>query len=185
MSVSPLYATAGVKSRPSVIVTRNQSVYQEAARTMAAIGSGRVMHMSPQQLLDTTGDVFWVIDGRVPGAEDLIRELLTTRRTEGIVLSSPSMVGFNKFCVKVGVPALLLHAQVEVPVPHGKPVLLSARETEIIRLISFGRSNDEIGAGLGISGLTVKSHVGRMLRKTGANDRSHLVLLALRAGLID
>jgi DNA-binding CsgD family transcriptional regulator len=185
MSVSPLYASSNVKSRPAIVVTRNASVYHDAARTLATIGAAKVMHMSPAQLLATSGDVFWVIDARVPGAQDLIRELLTARRDNGLVLSAPSMGTFNKFCVKHGVPALLMHSLVERPVGADKPMLLSARETQIVRLISFGRTNDEIGAALGITGLTVKSHVARMLRKTGANDRSHMVLLSLRAGLID
>jgi DNA-binding CsgD family transcriptional regulator len=168
-----------------VVVTRNPSVYRSLTKTMQAIGSTRIMHMSPAQLRDVSFDVFWIVDGRVPGAQDLIRELLATGRDQGMVLSSPTMAGFNKFCVAAGVPALLMHSLVEAPAGNDKPLGLSAREIQIVRLISFGRTNDEIGAALGITGLTVKSHVARMLRKTGANDRSHLVLLALRAGLID
>lgn len=185
MSVSPLYATAGIRSRPTVVVTRNASVYSEIARTMTAIGSDRVVHMSPTQLLKTKGAVFWVIDARVSGAQDLIRELLTSKRTEGLVLSSPMLASFNRFCVRVGVPALLMHAAVEAPAREDRPLSLTNREVEIVRLISFGRTNDEIGDALGITGLTVKSHIARMLRKSGARDRCHLVLLALRARLIE
>ncbi|MFC9251872.1 response regulator transcription factor [Amycolatopsis thailandensis] len=79
------------------------------------------------------------------------------------------------------------------PVPGGTLVVsefeghvgdLSAREIEIISLIADGRSNPEIGAAIGVSVNTVKGHLARMARKLHTGDRSRMVLLALRSGVI-
>jgi DNA-binding NarL/FixJ family response regulator len=66
----------------------------------------------------------------------------------------------------------------------GRESTLSAREVQVLALAADGLSNPEIARELGLSALTVKSHLGRMTRRLGARDRAHLVLLALRAGVI-
>ncbi len=59
---------------------------------------------------------------------------------------------------------------------------LTAREREILRGVSDGMTNDEIGYALGISGQTVKNHVTSIMRKLAVNDRTHAVVTALRRG---
>jgi len=66
----------------------------------------------------------------------------------------------------------------------GRERALSAREVQVLALAADGLSNPEIARELGLSALTVKSHLARMTRRLGARDRAHLVLLALRAGVI-
>lgn len=61
---------------------------------------------------------------------------------------------------------------------------LSPREVEVVRMVADGRSNKWIGEDLGLSALTVKSHLARIGRKLGTGDRAHMVTLALRAGII-
>ncbi|MHB2024888.1 MAG: LuxR C-terminal-related transcriptional regulator [Mycobacteriales bacterium] len=61
---------------------------------------------------------------------------------------------------------------------------LSGREVEVLRLVADGRSNKEIGESLGLSALTVKSHLARIARKLGTGDRAEMVALAMRAGVI-
>jgi DNA-binding NarL/FixJ family response regulator len=61
---------------------------------------------------------------------------------------------------------------------------LSARELEVLQLVAEGRSNKDIGVQLGLSALTVKSHLARIGRKLGTGDRAEMVALALRAGSI-
>lgn len=57
---------------------------------------------------------------------------------------------------------------------------LTERELEILRNISSGLTNAEIGYALGISAQTVKNHVTAILRKLGVNDRTQAVVTALR-----
>ena len=61
---------------------------------------------------------------------------------------------------------------------------LSKREIDILRYISGGESNKEIGSKLGISESTVKGHVNHILSKLKAKDRTEAVTLSLRRGLI-
>jgi DNA-binding NarL/FixJ family response regulator len=62
---------------------------------------------------------------------------------------------------------------------------LTARELDILRLIARGNANKEIAAQLSIREDTVKSHVGNILDKLGANDRTHAVIIGLKRGIIE
>lgn len=57
----------------------------------------------------------------------------------------------------------------------GTATLLTRREQEILRWIHVGKSNIEIGAILGISPLTVKNHVQKILRKLNVQNRAQAV----------
>ncbi|MDM8085401.1 LuxR C-terminal-related transcriptional regulator [Cellulomonas cellasea] len=76
-------------------------------------------------------------------------------------------------------------------VPQPAPVVvapvradLTARELGVLALVADGCSNRRIGEHLGLSALTVKSHLARISRKLGTGDRAALVALAIRSGLI-
>lgn len=56
---------------------------------------------------------------------------------------------------------------------------LTAREKEVLELILQARSNREIARQLGIEERTVKAHVGRLMRKTGADNRIELSMRTL------
>lgn len=55
---------------------------------------------------------------------------------------------------------------------------LSARETEVLRLVAKGMANKQIGRALGISESTVKVHVGNIFRRIGVTDRTSAALWA-------
>lgn len=54
--------------------------------------------------------------------------------------------------------------------------LLSARESQVARAVSAGRSNKEVAAKMFISERTVKAHLGAIFEKLGVRDRLQLVL---------
>lgn len=61
---------------------------------------------------------------------------------------------------------------------------LTCRELEILRSISRGFTNAEVGQALGISAQTVKNHVTAILRKLEVSDRTQAVVLAMRRGWV-
>lgn len=73
-------------------------------------------------------------------------------------------------------------------VPETSPatagVQLTSREQQVLELILMARSNREIAVQLGIEERTVKAYVGRLMRKTGADNRIKLSMSALSRSLL-
>ncbi|MCZ7652149.1 MAG: LuxR C-terminal-related transcriptional regulator [Thermoanaerobaculia bacterium] len=61
---------------------------------------------------------------------------------------------------------------------------LTARETEVLRLLSRGQTIEEIAKRLGIAATTVRNHAQRLLPKLGASSRVEAVSLAIRRRLL-
>ncbi|GAB6937172.1 response regulator [Isoptericola variabilis] len=98
---------------------------------------------------------------RVAAGDGLVDQALTRRvidefaRRRGLVVADPAATG-----------------------------LLTAREQEIVALLCRGSSNAEIAAALFLEPSTVKSHLSRIMTKTGARDRVQLVVWAYDSGLV-
>jgi DNA-binding NarL/FixJ family response regulator len=61
---------------------------------------------------------------------------------------------------------------------------LTVREREVLVEVAGGLSNDAIAARLGVSPLTVKTHINHTLAKLAARDRAQLVVAAYESGLV-
>ncbi len=87
-----------------------------------------------------------------------------------------------------GVAGAVIAALAALPDP-GAPApqlleRLTPREREVLALVANGMTNVEIRDHLVLSEATVKTHVSRILMKTGSHDRAKAVVLAYRSGLV-
>ena len=154
---------------------------------------------------DSTLDVYVpvVIDGVVVGAYELDIGLPASRWSQplGLTLAGGAAGGLLVL-LRLGTARLWrqVHGREPIrPPEHPQPILgssapavgagtaehlLSQRELEVLRLLAGGHSYRNIAAQLVLSEETVRSHVKRILRKTGQHNRTAAVTAALRDGLI-
>jgi DNA-binding NarL/FixJ family response regulator len=62
---------------------------------------------------------------------------------------------------------------------------LTPREREVVGLVVDGRSNDEVGAALGITTKTVEGHLRRLFDRLEVQSRTELATRALREGWLE
>ena len=141
-----------------------------------------------------------IVDGALPDGSgiNLITELRSLGWSRALVMSTSEDPYTVRAALASGVRAFLVTpSATHEPArqPAGSPTTgrsgrasgaqgLSAREIEVLQLVSDGRSNKEIGEALGLSALTVKSHLARISRKLGTGDRAELVAISIRGGVL-
>jgi DNA-binding NarL/FixJ family response regulator len=78
----------------------------------------------------------------------------------------------------------LAHGAVGEHTRRGQPVLLTERETGVLKLVATFRTNDEIAAELTISSKTVEYHLANILAKLGVNTRREAARWAWEEGIV-
>jgi DNA-binding NarL/FixJ family response regulator len=111
--------------------------------------------------------------------EDLLAAVRTVHAGDAVVAPSTTRRLLEHVAATVGPPG-------DRPRPADDPRLrdLTDREREVLVLVGRGLSNHEITAELVVAEATVKTHVSRLLAKTGSRDRVQLVVLAHEVGLV-
>lgn len=107
--------------------------------------------------------------------EDLLTAIRTVHAGDSVVAPSTTRRLLDRFA------AVLPDAHTA---PDDRLAGLTEREREVLVLVGRGRSNPEIAADLVVAEATVKTHIGRLLAKTGSRDRVQLVVLAYETGLV-
>lgn len=115
---------------------------------------------------------------------------LSGNRTESYDRVAGLLVGADDYLVKPYAPDELL-ARVRRLESHARPLAsntrekLTRRESEVLRLLAQGLTQDEIAGRLGIRPKTVGSHIEHILRKLGVHSRAQAVALAFREETVD
>jgi DNA-binding NarL/FixJ family response regulator len=103
---------------------------------------------------------------------DLLDAIRTVAAGEALLSPGPTARLIARFLRSPTTPAV------------GGPECLSARERGVLTLVARGLNNTEIADALGLSPLTAKTHVSRIMGKLGARDRAQLVIVAYESGLV-
>ena len=105
-------------------------------------------------------------------------------------------VVFKRFAIETLMTALRAVAEGEVWMPPALQAAVAAglrgpatatltrREREIVRHVALGLRNAEVGRELGITEVTVKTHINNIFQKLGLRDRVELALYAVRTGIV-
>jgi DNA-binding NarL/FixJ family response regulator len=154
----------------------------EATRQLA----GAVEGEGPRILILTTFDLDeYVYDALCAGASGFLLKDVTAERlfdavrviAAGEALLAPSVTRrlISEFA--------LMRPKADA---HSAALLaaLTPRETEVLKLVAEGLSNQEISARLVVTEETVKTHVSRVLSKLGLRDRTQAVVTAYESGLV-
>jgi DNA-binding NarL/FixJ family response regulator len=124
--------------------------------------------------------------------EQVIESLLAGARAYVDPAAAPETVCMAIHTVidgSIWAPRRMLSKMIDrfLTVPDSSPTSakphLTSREQEVLDLILMARSNREIAHHLGIEERTVKAHVGRLMRKAGADNRIELSMRALNNSL--
>lgn len=91
---------------------------------------------------------------------------------EGETLVSPDML-----------PKIL--RQIRRQTDPARKVDLTPRELEVLKLLARGSSNPEIASILGLSLLTVRTHVQNVIRRLDAHSKLEAVAVAVRGGIVE
>ncbi len=194
---------APVRTRFSALVVSSDGARRGAlAHRLRQYGARSVIECSSQNEAITKGRVdgphdLCVVDGTasegpiLPLVSELRalrwrRVVILTGRDDAYAVRAALAAGIRGFVVSPRVGATVAPRNI-VPIHRGKsrtaPDELSSREVEVLQAVAEGRSNRGIGDELGLSALTVKSHLARIARKLGTGDRAEMVALSMRSGL--
>ena len=102
------------------------------------------------------------------------RGYLSKQADESEILSAIQAVAQGRTYVSATLAAYLLQA----------PILITAREREILELVAGGETDQDIAEQLTISVRTVHSHLDRIRDKTGSRRRADLTRFAIGRGII-
>jgi DNA-binding NarL/FixJ family response regulator len=176
--------TAARELRPDVVlmdVRMPNTDGIEATRQLAGSGPG-----GPRILILTTFDLDeYVYDALCAGASGFLLKDVTAERlfdavrviAAGEALLAPTVTRrlISEFA--------LMRPRADT---RSAAVLaaLTPRETQVLRLVAEGLSNQEISARLVVAEETVKTHVSRVLSKLGLRDRTQAVVTAYESGLV-
>lgn len=192
--VLPTLGREPTRTALSALVVCGDSVRADGlTAAMAAFGPASQRLTNGAELRDYAGrhtppDTCVIV---TPLPDGPVLPLLRMLRSRGwqrlVVLSGRADARAVHAAHSCGVRGVLVRPSPEARPARTRPgglVKLSDRELEVLRMVADGQTNRRVGERLGLSALTVKSHLARIARKLGSGDRAQLVATAIRSGYI-
>ncbi|MFZ0160825.1 MAG: response regulator transcription factor [Kineosporiaceae bacterium] len=179
----------------AMVVVASPSLREAVGHTLRVLGARHVLEVGTvaearQKAGAGIADICVAEAGLPDGSGiTLIRDLRAAGWVRGLVITTADDPYSVRAAITAGVRAYLVSAAAAaIPRQSGERGdgvdSLSAREIQVLQRVSDGKSNKDIGEDLGLSALTVKSHLARIARKLGTGDRAEMVATAMRSGAI-
>ncbi|MEU9305645.1 response regulator transcription factor [Streptomyces sp. NPDC048269] len=177
---------AAVADRPDVIL---MDVRMPVMDGVTAVGVLAVRAPDCRVIMLTTfDDDAYVVQALAAGAVGYLLKNLPSAELAAAVRLAHAGVAQLDATVARRLAAGLARPPSPEPAPHVPrgpgPEVLTARETDVLRLIATGSTNREIAGRLFLSEGTVKNHISRMLSRLGLRDRTHAAIYARDHGLL-
>lgn len=135
-------------------------------------------------ILSTFGDDEYVYSALHAGASGFILKDAPPEELVSAIKVVASGEALLDSAVTRGVIEEFVRRSPPSPRPGAELEQLTPRELEVLKLMTQGQSNAEIGETLVISHPTVKTHVAHVLGKLGVRDRAQAVIYAYESGLV-
>ncbi|MGQ9893132.1 MAG: response regulator transcription factor [Roseiflexus sp.] len=168
-----LTTPASIPAGTDVILAADESVLTEADRALGEEPHYAVLLLSDDErqaeVLRRLLLTAWGMLSRDAGAAELSAAIQAV--AQGLIVISSDLA-----------PRLLHHRPLSVAEPVGEP--LTARERDVLELVSQGLSNKQIAQKLQISEHTVKFHLSSLFAKLGVSSRTEAVNRGARQGII-
>lgn len=177
----------------AMVVVSSPHLREAVGHTLRALGARHVLEVSTvteARLRARAGAAdLCIVEAALPDGSGitLVHDLRQAGWPRGMVLAATDDPYTVRAAVTAGVRSYLVSAGAapRTAPPRGEGVdSLSAREVQVLQSVADGRSNKQIGEQLGLSALTVKSHLARIARKLGTGDRAEMVATAMRSGVV-
>lgn len=202
------HAARGVPSRAhrftALVVVASPFVRDTIGRTLRSLGAAEIVEAASLaearvRAQGTASRDLVVVETGLPDGSGiaLLRELRALGWPRSVLLSGSEDPYTVRGALASGVRAFLVSPAAGHSGPHNNAAVirpratrlagaagLSGREIQVLQLVANGHSNKAIGEALGLSALTVKSHLARIARKLGTGDRAEMVVVAMRAGAV-
>jgi DNA-binding NarL/FixJ family response regulator len=111
--------------------------------------------------------------GKGADPDEIVRGVLTVHRGDALLSAAATRTVIERSL-----------RGVDAQTDESAVAALTAREREVLVLVATGSTNHDIAHRLTISPHTAKTHVNRIMTKTGSRDRAQLVILAYESGLV-
>ncbi len=200
------------RGRARVVLIDDHTMFLQGLRSLlehdervTIVGTGSSSDDAERLVTQLVPD-FLLLDVEIPGRPALstVRKLVRTNSSTRIIIVTVYRdralqrqllhAGAHAFVTKsAGISSLLRamfalassDARQTEAISESDPQLLTARESEILRLVSQARSNREIADALSIAEGTVKRHTSNVYTKLGTRSRVDAIQRAVRLGLLD
>ncbi len=139
----------------------------------------------PVIMLTAYDEPAWLVQAIAYGAAGY---LLKTMARDDLVASIKAVISGDGLMDPARLSSVVQRLGTETVEPTSALVgdvdALTAREKEVLALVTEGLTNQQIAEVLGVAASTIKSHVQNVILKLGASDRTQAAVMAVKAKMV-